>query len=102
MSPRFYSAGSGGQMNRISKGVLKGEGIGKGGAGCTLKGKGAGGGCNGFTLVELLAVIAIIALLAGIVVGVSGTATIKSREGRMRAEHAELVTAIETYKLELG
>jgi general secretion pathway protein G len=55
-----------------------------------------------FTLIELLAVIAIIALLAGLVLSTAGVATLKSRESRMRAEHGKVVTAIESYKLELG
>jgi prepilin-type N-terminal cleavage/methylation domain-containing protein len=85
-------------LNRISKGVSEGRGR----AACTLKGKGKAGGQGGFTLIELLAVIAIIALLAGIVLGTSGIAIFKSRESRMRAEHGRIVTAIESYKLELG
>jgi prepilin-type N-terminal cleavage/methylation domain-containing protein len=57
---------------------------------------------HGFTLIELLAVIAIIALMAGLVVGLSGLATAKSRAARVTAEHHNLVSAIEAYKAELG
>lgn len=63
---------------------------------------GAGWSRKAFTLIELLAVIAIIGLLAGLVVGLSGLATAKSREARMRGEHAKLLTNIEGYKAELG
>jgi prepilin-type N-terminal cleavage/methylation domain-containing protein len=55
-----------------------------------------------FTLIELLAVIAIIALLAGLVLGTAGLATEKMRESRVRAEHGKLVTAIDVYKTDLG
>lgn len=55
-----------------------------------------------FTLIELLAVIAIIGLLSGLVVGLSGVASTKSREARIRAEHAKLLSGIESYKSELG
>lgn len=115
MSPATYRR----DLNRISKGVSEGEGIVRdereGGAGCTLKGRGVGGRQNvpsgplrtagptrGFTLIELLAVIAIIAVLAGLVLGTAGIGIFKSREARMKAEHGKIVTAIESYKLELG
>jgi prepilin-type N-terminal cleavage/methylation domain-containing protein len=55
-----------------------------------------------FTLIELLAVIAIIGLLSGLVVGLSGIATAKSREARIRGEHHRLSTAIDAYKAEMG
>jgi len=57
---------------------------------------------KGFTLIELLAVIAIIAVLAGLVMGTAGMATSKSRESKTRGEHAKLVTAIESYKQDMG
>jgi prepilin-type N-terminal cleavage/methylation domain-containing protein len=63
------------------------------------RGRGVG---HGFTLIELLAVIAIIGLLAGLVIGLSGVATEKSRRARTTGEHARLVTAIEAYKLDIG
>jgi prepilin-type N-terminal cleavage/methylation domain-containing protein len=85
MSPTTHNA----DLNRISKGISKSKGNGIGQA-------------RGFTLIELLAVIAIIALLAGIVLSTAGVATFKSREARMRAEHGKVVTAIDSYKLELG
>lgn len=55
-----------------------------------------------FTLIELLTVIAIIGVLAGLVVGLSGLATAKSREARIRGEHARLITGIESYKAEMN
>lgn len=63
---------------------------------------GAGRSQKAFTLIELLAVIAIIGLLAALVMGLSGLATVKSREARMRGEHAKLLTNIEGYKAEVG
>ncbi|HUS34723.1 MAG TPA: type II secretion system protein [Verrucomicrobiae bacterium] len=85
MSPATYSK----DLNRISKGISNRKGNGSRRQ-------------DGFTLIELLAVIAIIALLAGIVLSTAGIATFKSRESRMRAEHGKVLTAIESYKLELG
>jgi type II secretory pathway pseudopilin PulG len=55
-----------------------------------------------FTLIDLLAVIAIIGVLAGMVVGLSGIAIEKQRASRIRTEHTKLMTAIESYKAELG
>jgi len=57
---------------------------------------------RGFTLVELLVVIVIIGILAGLVVGLSGTASRKMRESRTRAELAAIETAIEAYKAKFG
>lgn len=51
-----------------------------------------------FTLIELLTVIAIIGVLAGLIVGLSGLASGKSRESRIKTEHSRLVMAIESYK----
>jgi prepilin-type N-terminal cleavage/methylation domain-containing protein len=59
-------------------------------------------GLRAFTLIELLAVIAIIGLLSALVLGLSGTATTKSREARIRGEHARLLSDIESYKAEVG
>jgi prepilin-type N-terminal cleavage/methylation domain-containing protein len=59
-------------------------------------------GTLAFTLIELLAVISIIALLAALILGLSGLATNKMRKSRMEGEHARLVTAIDSYKAELG
>src|SRR5439155_4656609 len=58
--------------------------------------------CLAFTLVELLVVISIIALLAGLTVGLSGVAIRKSKESRMRGELNRLVTLIENYKAKIG
>ena len=55
-----------------------------------------------FTLVELLVVIAVIGLLAALVVPLSGIATAKMRLARVTGELNNYVTAIETYKLEVG
>ena len=87
------------EMNRISKGALGSKG--KRHVGGAIGG-GTRAGQRAFTLIELLAVIAIIALLAGIVLGVSGLATWKSRESRIKAEKDRLVTAIEDYKAVMG
>jgi len=55
-----------------------------------------------FSLIELLVVISIIAVLAGLVVGVAPVASKRMREARIRAELAALVTAIESYKAKYG
>lgn len=55
-----------------------------------------------FSLIELLVVISIIAVLAGLVVGVAPVAGKRMREARIRAELAALVTAIESYKARYG
>ena len=50
----------------------------------------------------MLAVIAIIGLLAGMVVGLSGIASRKSQEARIKAEHTKLLIGLDAYKSELG
>lgn len=55
-----------------------------------------------FTLLELLVVISIIGLLAGLVVGLAPIAATKMREAKLKAELNELVTAIESYKARFG
>jgi prepilin-type N-terminal cleavage/methylation domain-containing protein len=55
-----------------------------------------------FTLIELLVVIAIIGILAGLIVGLSGLASRKMRESRIRTELNQLVTAIESYHARFG
>ncbi|MFM7817505.1 MAG: type II secretion system protein, partial [Verrucomicrobiota bacterium] len=57
-----------------------------------------GRSARAFSLIELLVVISIIAVLAGLVVGVAPVASKRMREARIRAELAALVTAIESYK----
>ena len=63
---------------------------------------GAGGGTGrsggAFTLVELLVVISIIGLLAGMLVGLAPAAMAKMRDARVRVELNQLVAAIEEYK----
>jgi prepilin-type N-terminal cleavage/methylation domain-containing protein len=55
-----------------------------------------------FTLIELLVVISIIGILAALIIPLSGIATTKMRISRTKAELNQLVTAIESYKLETG
>ena len=54
----------------------------------------------GFTLVELLAVIAIISLVAGMVIGISGIAAGKADEARARTKIENIARALEEYRLE--
>ena len=55
-----------------------------------------------FTLIELLVVISIIALLAGLVVGLAPQVGVRIREAKVKTELADIVTAIETYKAKFG
>jgi prepilin-type N-terminal cleavage/methylation domain-containing protein len=55
-----------------------------------------------FTLIELLTVIAIISVLAGLLVGLAPVATTRIREARLKGELNDLVTAIEAYKAKYG
>jgi prepilin-type N-terminal cleavage/methylation domain-containing protein len=80
-------------VNRISKGIWWKR------ATPVVKGKKGG---RAFTLIELLAVIAIIGLLAGVVLGTAGIATEKSRQSRIRTELNRLVSDIESYKAAMG
>lgn len=57
---------------------------------------------RGFTLVEMLVVIAIIGLLAGMIVPLAGLATKKRNLARARAEVDNLALAIDTYKAKKG
>jgi len=55
-----------------------------------------------FTLIELLVVIAIIAILASLILGVSGYVQEKAGNSRAEAEIKALEIAIEAYKLDNG
>src|SRR6266567_3818945 len=55
-----------------------------------------------FTLIELLVVIAIIALLAALVIPVSGAVRAAGTKRRAMAEMTEVETLIESYKEKLG
>lgn len=57
---------------------------------------------HGFTLLELLAVIAIIAVLTSIVIGVGRRASEAGRVARAKAELAALSAALESYKRQYG
>lgn len=57
---------------------------------------------NGFTLVELLTVVAIILILAGIVVGVQRGVYASQANARAKAEIQTIATALEQYKAAYG
>ena len=57
---------------------------------------------RGFTLIELVIVIAVIAILAGILLGALPAITEKRTRSVVRAELRQLVTAIEAYKEKHG
>ena len=57
---------------------------------------------RGFSLIELLVVISIIGVLAGIGAGMAGVASRKSKEARVKGELNMYVTAIESYKASFG
>lgn len=63
---------------------------------------GATGRRAAFTLLELLAVISLIALLAGIVLGVGRRAAESGKTARAKAELAVLAAALEGYKQTYG
>ncbi len=55
-----------------------------------------------FTLIELLVVMAVISLLAAMIIPITGAVNRNKLRARARAEVFQLVTAIETYKTQLG
>lgn len=59
-------------------------------------------GRTGFTLVELLTVVAIILVLAGLLIGVAGNASYKSSFARAQTEVKAMETALESYKADNG
>lgn len=59
-------------------------------------------GAGGFTLLELLAVIAVVAILTGIAIGVGRHAVASARLSRARAELLTLSTALESYRAACG
>jgi prepilin-type N-terminal cleavage/methylation domain-containing protein len=64
------------------------------------KPRGGAGGCAAFTLVEVLAVVAIIAILLGLVVGVSSWAVKSARQRHTGSMLSLLDTAAEQFKKE--
>jgi len=56
----------------------------------------------GFTLLELLTVVAIIALLTGVVIGVGRRASDSGKVARAKAELAVISSALESYKRQYG
>ncbi|MCS7049699.1 MAG: type II secretion system protein GspG [Verrucomicrobiae bacterium] len=60
------------------------------------------GRTGAFTLIELMAVITIIAVLAGLVLSIAAFANRKAAVSRAQAEIAELSRAIEAYRLDFG
>lgn len=57
---------------------------------------------KGFTLVELIVVMAILAILMGIMLGVSGAIQRNAAEAKAKAEISNLMNEIEIYKSEKG
>jgi len=54
----------------------------------------------GFTLVELLVVVTVIAILAGLVLGVAGQIQNKSASARAETDITAISNALESYKAE--
>lgn len=65
-------------------------------------GTGSVAGCRAFTLIELLAVIAIIGLLAAILVPTAASARSAVLKARTRAQFSQWAAAIEAFRLEYG
>lgn len=59
-------------------------------------------GKGGFTLVEVLVVIAIIALLAGLILGLAGNAQKSAARKQAEAEIADLESFVTDYQMEYG
>lgn len=57
---------------------------------------------QGFSLVELLVVMAIIAILMGIVIGISGGVTRGAAEAQAKAQIADLMMELEKYRGDKG
>ena len=57
---------------------------------------------DGFTLIEILVVIVIIMILAGIIIGAAKYARTKAAASRAQAEIATMETALESYKNDNG
>lgn len=55
---------------------------------------------RGFTLIELIVVLAIIALIASVVIATIGSAQAKSRDTKRKSDMAQVVRAIEYYRTE--
>jgi len=58
--------------------------------------------CGAFTLIELMVVVAVIAILAGLTLATLGNVNRKGAESRARSEVAALAAAIDAYRLEFG
>ena len=59
-------------------------------------------GVSAFTLIELLTVMAIILVLAGLILNIAGNANYNSAKSRAKAEIRAMETALESYKADNG
>ena len=57
---------------------------------------------SGFTLIELMTVVAIIAVLAGLILGIAGYAVRKADISRAMADMEKIKNALEEYRLAYG
>jgi general secretion pathway protein G len=57
---------------------------------------------GGFTLIELMATVAIVVIIAGLTLGTLGYVNRKGAESRAKSEVAAISAAIDSYKLDFG
>lgn len=60
------------------------------------------GHCEGFTMIELLTVVMVMAILAGIVLGISGYASKKADNAKAMSDLQKIRNALDAYQIQYG